>query len=241
MRKGGEEIMGYKPEGLTIGQEALARCIFQIGAFKDKSQSPDGKGFRLKLHEKQPNAPLSPFYLNFRTPDNPKPGPLTDQIVKEIGRQLFAFAESLGLEYTYVCGVPRAGEPLAAAFIMPWSRVRMIHLGKMDEPGGQRQVTEVTDSDYVVGNKVLLVDDLITRADSKKEAIAALERAGLQVNDVLVLLDRQQGGVVELSVIGKKCHALFTIRQFFSFYQRECLITETVFDECMVYLDGQVA
>jgi len=31
---------------------------------------------KLKLHEKNPDAPLSPFYINLRDRNNPKPGPL---------------------------------------------------------------------------------------------------------------------------------------------------------------------
>lgn len=139
--------MRDEPEGLTERPRELARCIFQIGAFKDKSQSPDGRGFKLKLHEKQPDAPLSPFYLNLRTPDNPKPGPLDVMIVKKIGLQLFAFAETLGLQYTHIAGVPRAGQPFAIAF---WHavctggrRLDIICIGKEEMPGGQRQVQKL--------------------------------------------------------------------------------------------------
>ena len=74
-------------------QRQLAQALLEVGAIltaesdhplvitRDGSDGPE-RGFRLKLHEKTPLAPLSPIYLNLRTPDNPKPGPLTLEIVE---------------------------------------------------------------------------------------------------------------------------------------------------------------
>ena len=59
----------------------------------------------------------------------------------------------------------------------------------------------------------LLVDDLITQGHSKLEAIAPLRSAGLEVKDILVLVDREQGGVEELAAQGYKVHALVTLNQ----------------------------
>ena len=41
---------------------------------------------------------------------------------------------------------------------------------------------------------MLVIDDIITDGASKIEAIKPLEAAGLNVKDVLVILDREQGG-----------------------------------------------
>jgi uridine monophosphate synthetase len=43
-------------------------------------------------------------------------------------------------------------------------------------------------------NPGLLVDDVITRGDSKLEAMKPLHDAGLIIIDIAVLLDRQSGG-----------------------------------------------
>ncbi len=47
------------PEGMTETQKELADALFNIGAIKFGA-------FRLKLHEKNPTAPLSPIYVNLR-------------------------------------------------------------------------------------------------------------------------------------------------------------------------------
>jgi len=77
-------------------QDLLARRLWAVGAVKDKMhpdavQRPSGeRGFLLKLHEKDPDAPLSPVYFNLRTPGNPKPGLLVPAIVEIAGRALYA-------------------------------------------------------------------------------------------------------------------------------------------------------
>ena len=55
-------------------REEFARMLFALGAFQDRRASPQGRGFRLKLHERNPSAPLSPFYFSLRAADNPKAG-----------------------------------------------------------------------------------------------------------------------------------------------------------------------
>lgn len=228
---------------LTSAEKSLALGIFDVGAFQDKRQSPDGVGFKLKLHEKQPNAPLSPFYLNLRTPDNPKPGPLTPELVTQIGEVLYSLAYKRGLTFTCVAGLPNAGDPLALAVAEAYSQkygsaTCVIKL-KKESTKGQRQITEVVGSTFGrVGDHVLVIDDLITKADTKLEGIAALEQANLKVRDVVVLLDRQQGGSKQLADRGYRLHALFTIEVLLRCYLDEGRITLTLHEEITKYLQA---
>jgi uridine monophosphate synthetase len=54
----------------------------------------------------------------------------------------------------------------------------------------------------------VVLDDLITTGGSKLAAIEPLETAGLEVRDVVVLVDREQGGREELAEAGYRLHAL---------------------------------
>ena len=64
---------------LTGDHAKLAQLLFKVGAIKFGA-------FKLKLHEKDPDAPLSPIYLNLRTDRHPEnPGPLTDEMMNLIG------------------------------------------------------------------------------------------------------------------------------------------------------------
>ncbi len=85
----------------------LADALFEVGAVKFGD-------FRIKLHEKHPDAPLSPYFFNLRTPDNPKPGPLgRDQLI-QIGSAFFLdLILGRNLPHDVICGIPNAGDPLA--------------------------------------------------------------------------------------------------------------------------------
>mgnify|MGYP003392543812 CR=1 FL=1 len=221
--------------------QKIADELFHLGAFKDKSQSPDGRGFRLKLHEKQPDAPLSPFYLNLRTPENPKPGPLTSEIVTTIGRAFYQRVKQEGIYYHRVAGVPRAGDPLAEAFVLAEAedsgrpRENPIMLGKEDGAEA-RHVTRIVAGNVQRDDTVILVDDLITQADSKIEAIEVLTAADLVVKDVLVLVDRQQGGRQQLDERDIQLFALFTITELLDYYAEAGHIPATTRDDIMAYL-----
>jgi uridine monophosphate synthetase len=75
--------------------------------------------------------------------------------------------------------------------------------------GTERSVEGV----FQAGQTALLIDDLITKGHSKLEALVPLEAAGLKVKDILVLMDREQGGVEELDAHGYTVHAVLTLAQ----------------------------
>lgn len=215
----------------------LAVQLFEIGCFKHKRQSPDGAGFRLKTHERNPDAPLSPFYLNLRTPDNPKPGPLTDALVTAIAWHMhddIIAPQELG--FTALAGVPRAGNPLADELSdVCGGGYTLLALEKGESQSG-RCVGRAVRGVYQSGETVLLVDDLITRADSKLKAIAALAATGLQIMDVVVIVDREQGGKEELRDKGYSLHALFSLTDLLQIYTEEDRISPSERDEILEYV-----
>lgn len=173
-------------------------------------------GFKLKLHETNPEAPPSPIYLNIRTPNNPKPGPLTPEIVKEIGCALWWYAKKTGIHFDAIAGLPNAGIPIAQAFkdavYEDGVLIPLIQLGKTST-NETRKIDGVIDTDGAsLGDTVLVIDDLITAGDSKNEGIEALRKAGFKVTDVLVLVDREQGGAVDLAKREVRLHSLLTLR-----------------------------
>ncbi len=200
----------------TASQSSLPARLFDAGAVKIDTKG----GFKLKIHETQPQAPLSPIYLNLRTPDNPKPGPLTPQLVGEIGAALWCLARRQYLPFDGVAGLPNAGTPLAYAFAVAAKRcgmeIPLLVLGK--ETSAEKRAIAGIKSDGglppVRGRDtttVLVVDDLITAGGSKDEGIGVLTKAGYRVRDVVVLVDREQGGADYLRKRGFGLHAAFTL------------------------------
>lgn len=86
------------------------------------------------------------------------------------------------------------------------------------------------------GDVVLLIDDLITQADSKLGAVNILKSSGLKVHDVVVLVDREQGGAKKLSEAGYKLHAALKFSALLDFYYRAGKIDASKYRESRDYL-----
>jgi orotate phosphoribosyltransferase len=63
------------------------------------------------------------------------------------------------------------------------------------------------------GERVVLIDDVITTAASKLEAIRVLKGAGLIVSDLVVLVERDEAGRRELDKKGIRVHAYATLAE----------------------------
>lgn len=64
---------------------------------------------------------------------------------------------------------------------------------------------------YKPGERVVVIDDLATTGGSKFEAIEKLTAAGLVVEDVVVLIDRQSGAREALEAAGFKLHSALNL------------------------------
>lgn len=167
-------------------------------------------GFYYKYHEEDPAVPPEPIYLNLRK--KPK-GALTDGHVAVIAfEQYRVLPPDAGFQA--VVGVPDAGDPVAS-FLAQFMGVTQLHLGKTVE-GNRRRIAagnilaDMEKCGVRPGSRVLLCDDVITQAYSKQEAIAALGLAGLAVQDIVVFVDHEQGGVEALCRKGVRTHAVWT-------------------------------
>ncbi len=92
------------------------------------------------------------------------------------------------------------------------------------------------DGVFESGGMVLVIDDLVTRADSKLEVIQVLEENELMVNDIVVIFDREQGGAEQLAERGYTLHAALKIRPTLKFYARVGKITQEQLDRVLEYL-----
>ncbi len=173
------------------------------------------RGFKLKLHEKNPSAPLSPFYLNLRTADN-KSGPLTQELVDMSATCMHMLVINKKLEFDAVAGVPRAGDPFAKA-LARFTGKSLIKMEK-DEYNDKRRIAALKGKVPPSVRKVLLADDLITGADSKIEAVRVFQEADIAVDDIVVLVDREQGGYDQLMEWGCHLHSVFTIGEMLDLY-----------------------
>ena len=144
---------------------------------------------------------ISPVYCDFRGLVG-KPA-----LLKEIGEALGDRAKQIGCDR--VAGIPYAGLPLGVATSLA-SSIPMIYPRKEAKDYGTKKLIEGESSE---GDKVLVIDDIITDGASKIEAIAPLAEAGLVVRDVLIILGREQGGGKILAKSGYNLHSLGTLSE----------------------------
>lgn len=198
-------------------------------------QGPKGieRGFELRLHQDNPSAPLSPYYLQFRTPDNPKPGPLTPDIVDRSASCMQMLVAIDGLDFDAVVGVPNAGKPFAEA-LARFTGKPLVEMAKY-EHSGKRHIASLKGKVPPSIQKVLVVDDLITAATSKLEAITILQNEGIAVDDVVVLVDREEGGYDELDEWGCRLHSVFTITELFDLFVETGRVPSQLRDDVQTY------
>jgi uridine monophosphate synthetase len=202
---------------LTEKQRAFAAALLASGAVKFGT-------FRLKLHETQPDAPLSPIYVDLRVlrsfPD------ALDAAVATLAELI----EARGLRFSRYADVPMAATPLVAV-LSHVTRIPMITPREAKTHGAGGTINGA----WTPGETVLVIDDLVTHAESKLEAIRVLEANGLVVRDVAVLVDREQGGAAQLTAAGYRLHAAVTLSQLLDYWRATGGIDQATYERVKEY------
>ncbi len=146
----------------------------------------------------------SPFYVDLRRASS------DPALLRLIGR---AYAELLrSLPCDRIAGIPVAALPLATAASLE-TGIPLIYPRMSAKGHGTGNPVEGI---YRPGERVVLLDDLITTGQSKVEAAAVLKEAGLIVTDLVVLLERGAEGGRELEAAGITLHAYARIEELFA-------------------------
>jgi uridine monophosphate synthetase len=121
-----------------------------------------------------------------------------------------AYAQLLQtLQYDRIAAIPYAALPIGTAVALQTGDP-LLYPRREAKSYGTRQAVE---GEYHPGETVVLLDDLITGGGSKLQAAIPLQEAGLLIRDVVVLIDREQGGRHDLSAHGLQLHAVLTLRE----------------------------
>jgi len=205
---------------LTKTQKKLALSLFKSGVI----QFDFKKGWRLKLHEQYPQAPLSPFYIDLRI--------LQSNLKAKQDAVNALIKQTENLQYDCLAGIPLAAVALASSMADKLGKPQITPRMDKKTHGQNRKI----DGSYKKSDTVLVVDDLVTRADSKLEAIQVLEENGLKVKDVVVVFDREQGGAEQLAEKGYILHAALKIKPALKFYAQAGKITQRQLTHVLNYL-----
>jgi orotate phosphoribosyltransferase len=108
-----------------------------------------------------------------------------------------------------IVGIPVAGIPFAAIVAYDLGKPFLYTRKGVRLHGRQRRIEGV----LAPGNRILLIDDLITTGLSLEKAAKALTAEGGVVTDAVVLIDRQEGGRERIERRRIKLHVLLSISE----------------------------
>jgi orotate phosphoribosyltransferase len=148
---------------------------------------------------------LSPYYIDLRiVPSFP------DAFQKICDSYTKLIRTEVGTEnIDRVAGIPVAGIPFAAVVALNLKKPFLYVRKGVRRHGRERRIEGI----LAPGNRVLLIDDLVTGGLSLLKAAKSIMAEGGVVSDAVVLIDRQEGGREKLRKNDVKLHSLLNITE----------------------------
>jgi uridine monophosphate synthetase len=199
---------GFSPARARLADDLLRLGCVQFGEFTLKSGQQ------------------SPIYLDLRRlPGDPA----------ALRRAAAEYARLLRpLAFDRIAGLPYAALPIAAAVALHggWP---LVYPRKETKDYGTKSVVE---GPYEAGERVVVLDDLITTGLSKFEGIEKLRAAGLEVADVVVLVERGGSAAAALGERGLRLHAVFGLPDLLAHWQAAGAVSAEQVRAVLDFLQG---
>lgn len=192
-------------------KKSIALALAEVGAVKFGE-------FTLKSGMK------SPLYIDLHVlVSYPK-------LLKEIAEAMATVAKKL--KFDVIAGIPYTALPIATAISIAQDWPMVYARKEVKDYGTKRKL----EGAFQPGQTALIIDDLITTGSSKFETIEPFQEAGLKVTDIVVLVDREQGGSRILEEQGYHLHSVLGINELLDILKETGKIDEANFKNAKAFI-----
>ncbi len=120
------------------------------------------------------------------------------------------------LKFDRIAGLPYAALPIATTISLKTGWPAVFPRKEARSYGTRAEI----EGRFKAGERVVVINDLATSGLSKFDAIDKLVTAGMVVEDVVVLIDRQAGTREALASAGIRLHAVLTLSDLLDYWER---------------------
>ena len=150
---------------------------------------------------------VSPIYLDLRRLAG------YPNLLRQVARAYLPILNNLS--FTRLAALPYAALPIGTAISLLNGSPLLYPRKETKEYGTKAEI----EGGFSAGEGVVVIDDLATTGGSKFEAIDKLSAAGLQVEDIVVLIDRQSGAKEALAARGFRLHEVFNLGDLLDYWE----------------------
>ncbi len=148
-------------------------------------------------------------------------------VINEIGKE----------KVDKIMGVPTAGIPFATIVSQKLAKPMLYYRRERKEHGVRKKIEGKLERN----DRILMIDDLITTGQSVIDAAEAAREQGGIVCELVVLLDREQGGREAIRGKNIEPHVLFNISEAFTWLNEVGLLGDKDYEMIMTYIKSEKA
>jgi len=151
---------------------------------------------------------------------NCKPTTLDPEGMNLIGAILFEMLADTDI--TAAGGLTLGADPIANALsLISYQKGKPIKSFIIRKEVKEHGTKSAVEGDVQAGEKVVIIDDVITTGGSTLTAIERARDAGLIIDRVIALVDREEGGRENILLQAPRVEAVFTRSEVMSLYQKK--------------------
>ncbi|XP_022115564.2 uridine 5'-monophosphate synthase [Pieris rapae] len=137
-------------------------------------------------------------------------------------------------QFDHVCGVPYTALPIATLLSVKVKKSMLMRRKEAKSYGTKKLI----EGHYKVGEKCLIIEDVVTSGSSVMETVNDIRKEGLKAEEAIIILDREQGGRQNLEANDVKMKALLTMSKLIEILVENNKINKATANDVHNYLQN---